>query len=169
MSLLFLELWKVLLGLFLYDFFFEREIHSEEVDQNLEAGIRVDDSYQKAAKRSKYEGKMLKEKKVDFGNLDDGNIKQHDDFSKNTQSFTYQMRGLDKNTNKEKNVGDKDIKAGKNYSSCSSEEKNKVHITDSEDDDDSDLLREDLMTTKKVDLDPTVIICGICRLNQQTI
>jgi hypothetical protein len=44
-----------------------------------------------------------------------------------------------------------------------------VHITDSEDDDDSDLLREDLMTTKKVDLDPTVIICGICRLNQQTI
>jgi hypothetical protein len=45
---------------------------------------------------------MQKEKKVDFGNLDDGNIKQHDDFSKNTQSFTYQMRGLDKNTNKEK-------------------------------------------------------------------
>ncbi|PWZ28138.1 hypothetical protein Zm00014a_041972 [Zea mays] len=83
------------LGLFLYDFFFEREIHSEEDDQNLETGIRVDDSYQKAAKRSKYEGKMQKEKKVDFGNLDDGNIKQHDDFSKNTQSFTYQMRGLD--------------------------------------------------------------------------
>jgi hypothetical protein len=43
------------LGLFLYDFFFEREIHSEEDEQSLETGIRVDDSYQKAAKRYKYE------------------------------------------------------------------------------------------------------------------
>jgi hypothetical protein len=137
------------LGLFLYDFFFEREIHSEEDEQSLEAGIRVDDSYQKAAKRSKYEGKMQKENKVDYGNLDDGSIKQHDDCSKKTQSFTYQMKGLDKNTNKGKNVGDEEIKTGKSYSSCSGEEKNKVHITDSEDDDDSDLLGEDLMAMKK--------------------
>ncbi|KAL5675965.1 hypothetical protein ACJX0J_012096, partial [Zea mays] len=136
------------LGLFLYDFFFEREIHSEEDEQSLETRIRVDDSYQKAAKRSKYEGKMQKDKKVDYGNLDDGSIKQHDDCSKKTQSFTYQMQGLDKNTNKGKNVGVEEIKTGKSYSSCSGEEKNKVHITDSEDDDDSDLLGEELMAMK---------------------
>jgi hypothetical protein len=135
------------LGLFLYDFFFEREIHSEEDEQSLETGIRVDDSYQKAAKRSKYEGKMQKDKKVDYGNLDDGNIKQHDECSKKTQSVTYQMQGLDKNTSKGKNVGVEEIKTGKSYSSCSGEEKNKVHITDSEDDDDSD-LGEELMAMK---------------------
>jgi hypothetical protein len=33
------------LGLFLYDFFFEREIHTEEDEQNIEVVIRVDDSY----------------------------------------------------------------------------------------------------------------------------
>ncbi|KAL5665135.1 hypothetical protein ACJX0J_025243, partial [Zea mays] len=136
------------LGLFLYDFFFEREIHSEEDEQSLETGIRVDDSYQKAAKRSKYEGKMQKDKKVDYGNLDDGNIKQHDECSKKSQSFTYQMQGLDKNTSKGKSVGVEEIKTGKSYSSCSGEEKNKVHITDSEDDDDSDLLGEELMAMK---------------------
>ncbi|PWZ08767.1 hypothetical protein Zm00014a_022650 [Zea mays] len=135
------------LGLFLYDFFFEREIHSEEDEQSLETGIRVDDSYQKAAKRSKYEGKMQKDKKVDYRNLDDGNIKQHDECSKKTQSVTYQMQGLDKNTSKGKNVGVEEIKTGKSYSSCSGEEKNKVHITDSEDDDDSD-LGEELMAMK---------------------
>jgi hypothetical protein len=92
---------------------------------------------------------MQKEKKVDLGNLDDGNIKQQDDFSKNTQSFTYQMRGLDKSKSKGKEVGDNDIKASKAYSSCSGDEKNKVHVTNSEDDDDSDLLGEDLKATKK--------------------
>jgi hypothetical protein len=136
------------LGLFLYDFFFEREIHTEEDEQNIEVVIRVDDSYQKVAKRSKYEGKMQKEKKADLESLDDGNIKQHSDLGKNTQGFTYQMREQDKRKSKGKEVGDSDIKASKIYSSCSSDEKNKVHITDSEDDDDSDLLGEDLRATK---------------------
>uniref|UniRef100_A0A804LT84 DUF4283 domain-containing protein n=1 Tax=Zea mays TaxID=4577 RepID=A0A804LT84_MAIZE len=136
------------LGLFLYDFFFEREIHSEEDEQFLDTGIRVDDSNQKAAKRSKYEGKMKKDKKVDYGNLEDGNIKQHDECSRKSQSYTYQMQGLDKNVSKGKNVGAEEGKTGKSYSSCSGEEKNKVHITDSEEDDDSDLLGEELMAMK---------------------
>ncbi|AQK94785.1 hypothetical protein ZEAMMB73_Zm00001d010750 [Zea mays] len=73
--------------------------------------------------------------------------KEHDECSKKTQSVTYQMQGLDKNTSKGKNVGVEEIKTGKSYSSCSGEEKNKVHITDSEDDDDSD-LGEELMAMK---------------------
>jgi hypothetical protein len=136
------------LGLFLYDFFFEREIHSEEDEQFLETGIRIDDSNQKVAKRYKYEGKMQKDKKVDYGNLEDGNIKQHDECNRKSQSYTYQMQGLDKNVSKGKNVGAEEGKTGKSYSSCSGEEKNKVHITDSKEDDDSDLLGEELMAMK---------------------
>jgi hypothetical protein len=58
------------------------------------------------------------------------------------------MQGLDKNVSKGKNVGTEEGKTGKSYSSCSGEEKNKVHITDSEEDDDSDLLGEELMAMK---------------------
>ncbi|ONL98574.1 hypothetical protein ZEAMMB73_Zm00001d029374 [Zea mays] len=106
------------------------------------------DTLNQAAKRSKYEGKMQKDKKVDYGNMEDGNIKQHDECSRKSQSYTYQMQGLDKNVSKEKNVGTEEGKTGKSYSSCSGEEKNKVHITDSEEDDDSDLLGEELMAMK---------------------
>jgi hypothetical protein len=101
-----------------------------------------------SAKRYKYEGKMQKDKKVDYGNLEDGNTKQHDECNRKSQSYIYQMQGLDKNISKGKNVGADEGKTGKSYSSCSGEEKNKVHITDSDEDDDSDLLGEELMAMK---------------------
>lgn len=91
---------------------------------------------------------MQKDKKYEFRNLDDGNITQYSEQGKSTQGFTHQMREQDKGKNKGKEVGVSTLTTIKAYSKCSSVEKEKVHITNIEDDDDSDLLGEDLMAMK---------------------
>jgi hypothetical protein len=118
------------LGMFLYDFFIEREILTEDEEGNAEIEVKVDESYQKDAKRFKYEGKMPKGKRQDMGLFDEGNMK------------------VDKGKGKGKENEGSTLKAGKNYFNCADDEKDKVHITDSEEDDVSDLLGDDLLTVK---------------------
>ncbi|PWZ38285.1 hypothetical protein Zm00014a_041421 [Zea mays] len=118
------------IGMFLYDFFFEREILMEDEEGNAEIEVKVDESYQKDAKRFKYEGKFPKGKRQDTGLFDEGNM------------------NVDKGKSKGKENEESALKAGKNYFSCADDEKDKVHITDSDEDDDSDLLGDDLLNMK---------------------
>jgi hypothetical protein len=99
------EVAKSALGLFLYDFFFEREIRNDDEIDTLDEGIRIEDNPPKFAKRTKYEGKDFIEMK---GKSESQNVNLEQQRGGKEVMQSYQRRSQSKNNHP------KDIRVEKN-------------------------------------------------------
>lgn len=133
------------LGLFIYDFHFEREIQEEDPHDNRGSGIKIDDQDQNNAKRTKFEGNPWSEGK-NKGKTQEG-YNNNQQKGKNDQPMQHRYMKAPPAPPAEKNMWN--LNKGKDIIQDISTEENltkegRVQITDSEEEDTSDLLGEEL-------------------------
>lgn len=77
---------KSALGLFIYDFFFQRQTQREENEENLGATVKVDDNPHNFAKKARVEGQIWKKLWGKVGSQSSGSMK-HNSGKEEEQSY----------------------------------------------------------------------------------